>query len=164
LSHSNITNVQQLDQLKPASYRHVSDNQLEYGLGIGRDVNGNPLQFGSRRQSGIAFRGVALHSSARAAYRWDGSPGKFLTEVQLAPTAGRLGSVICKVVLARGGNLQTVSEFSLRAGDGVTSHLVDIDIDGAQLVVLVVEKADQGQVGDHVLWLDARFSTPDAKP
>lgn len=160
LSYSNVDKVQRLDQLKPISYRHVSDNQLEFALGNGRDVYGNPLQFGRRRQAGIVFSGLALHSSAQAAYRWDSSPGKFLAEVRLAPSVGKIGSVVCKVLLARHGNLQNVSEFSLRADDHSASQLVEIDISDAQLVALVVEKADRNQIGDHVFWLDARFVTP----
>lgn len=157
LSHADINKTQRLDQLKPRSYRHVPEGYLEYALGVGRDVNGHPLKVGSRRRAGIAFYGLALHSSSQAAYAWDRSPGKFLAEVQIAPSASTSGSVTCKVLVARSGNLQTLSEFHLSTRNSAPSHMVDIDITNAQLVVLVVEKADHGQFGDHTLWLDARF-------
>jgi NPCBM/NEW2 domain len=161
LSYPQIANVQQLDQMKPASYRHVADNKLEFNLGVGRGVYGELLRIGQRGNAGIVVHGLALHSRAQVAYLWDKSPGKFLAEVMLAPSAGPTGNALCQVLVARGGNLQTATEFRVSSNSNPkqqsTSHLVDVDITDAQLVVLVVEKADHGQLGDHVQWLDARF-------
>lgn len=158
LCASNIANVQQLDQLKPAKYSYVSDSQLEFNLGVGRDVYGNLMQIGSQRRAGLVFSGLALHSSAQATYRWNRSPGRFLAEVRLAESENRLGNVICKVLLVRGGKIETATEFPLSARNA-QPQVVDVDLLDAQLVVLVVEKAEQGQFGDHVLWLDARFAS-----
>jgi hypothetical protein len=151
--------VQFLSDLKPASYRNLSDNALTWELGIDRDVYGKPLLL----CEGFAAKGLALHSSSQVAYRWDGSAGQFLAEVQLAPpdpmAAPNLGSVNCQILVAREGKLQRQKEFQLSRNlrsPEVASVDVDIDLSNAQLIVLVVEKSDFGQYADHVFWLDAR--------
>jgi NPCBM/NEW2 domain len=163
LSSVELENVQRLDALKYAAYKHLSDNQLDFPLGVNRDVYGKPLTALAkyplaRHQAGIIFHGLAMHSSAQVAYRWDRSPGKLLAEVRLADPTARLGNVQCKVMLARQTKLEEALQFSLQVDDiSLASKLVEVDLRDAQLVVLVVEKALQGQYGDHVFWLDARI-------
>ncbi|MCA9132122.1 MAG: NPCBM/NEW2 domain-containing protein [Planctomycetales bacterium] len=144
-----------------ASYRHLPDSTLSWQLGTDRDCLGRPLC----TSTGITPSGLAMHSDSQVAYRWDGSPARLLAEVRLAlppPQAdGRLGSVHCQVLLAREGALQTVHEFSLdrrpTAPHGSVEY-IDLDITGAKLIVLVTEKSDFAQYGDHCLWLDARVT------
>lgn len=150
-----------LSQRRPASYRQLSDSTLTWPLGEDRSVFGLPLA----NPQGLLFRGLAMHSDSQAAYRWDGSAGRLLAEVQMAPPQpaahSRLGSVRCQVMLARDGALESVSDFSLsRATDAADqqSKLLDVDVTGAKLIVLVVESSDYGQYADHVQWLDARIA------
>lgn len=153
-----------LSDLEPASYRHLGDSKLEWELGIDKDLLSRPLM----TAGGTVHRGLATHSSSQVAYRWDGSAGRFLAEVVLAPpdpqANPRLGSVDCQVLLARGGKLELVQSFTLvrTSGERSTeaSANVDVDVGDAQLVVLVTDQADFGQYGDHVLWLSARFAGP----
>jgi hypothetical protein len=152
-----------LSDLVPARYRHVSDSTLRWELGIDRDLFGAALH----TDSSLYLRGLASHSSSQIAYRWDGSPVRLLAEVTLAAaapgSAAQLGSVDCQVLVARGGKLQSVHTFSLRrTAQGATQmvELIDLELRDAQLIVLVTDKSDYGQYGDHVLWLDARLSTP----
>jgi hypothetical protein len=66
-------------------------------------------------------------------------------------------------MLARGSELETVERFSLQRKPDLRTpavKLLDIDLSRAKLVVLVTEKADFGQYGDQVLWLDARIAPP----
>jgi len=149
-----------LSDLTPARYRHLPDSTLSWELGADRDVMGGPLH---TKQS-IFLRGLATHSSSQVAYRWDGSPVRMLAEVTLAAAlpgaAERLGSVACQVLIARDGKLQTVHSFSLRRsaeGTAQSVEMIDLELPDAQLIVLVTDKADYGQYGDHVLWLDARL-------
>lgn len=156
-----IPKLQRLDQLKPASYRHISDSTLEFSLGVNEDVYGKPLVLGSQRHAGIVFHGLALHGASQVAYRWDRSPAKLLAELHMADPESNLGNALCKVMLIRNGKLETVWEATVSSGpvsrrSGIP---IEIDINDAQLVVLVVEKGEQGQLGDHVLWLDARIAT-----
>ncbi len=175
VQNSPIGKVQRLDQLKPASYRHISDSTLEFSLGVNEDVYGKPLVLGSQRHAGIVFHGLALHGASQVAYRWDRSPAKLLAELHMADPESKLGNALCKVMLVRSGKLETVWEATLSnkatsdstAGtpstsdrkQAITGIPVEIDITDAQLVVLVVEKGEQGQLGDHVIWLDARIAT-----
>ncbi|MEO8270006.1 MAG: NPCBM/NEW2 domain-containing protein [Aureliella sp.] len=155
-----------LSDLSPARYRHLPDSTLRWELGTDRDVLGAALH----TEHSIFLRGLATHSSSQVAYRWDGSPVRLLAEVTLAAappnSAERLGSVACQVLVARDGELQTVHSFSLqRAAEGAVQPLeiLDLDLRDAKLIVLVTDKADYGQYGDQVLWLDARLA-PDLRP
>lgn len=151
-----------LSDLPPASYRHLPDSTLRWELGVDRDVLGAPLH----TESGIFQRGLATHSSSQVAYRWDGSPVRLLAEATLAAApAGatdRLGSVACQVLVASSGALRTVHTFQLQrpaAGSAPSVELIKLDLKDARLIVLVTDKADYGQYGDHLLWLDARLSS-----
>ncbi len=158
--------TQFLSDLTPASYRHLSDSTLTWELGFDRDVFSQPLH----SEKGIFQKGMATHSSSQVAFRWDGSAAQFLAEARMAApapqAAPRLGSVRCQVLLARAGKLQTVHDFSLgRIAPGAHSEpdrkaieLITVDLLGAELVVLVTDKADFAQYGDHLLWLDARIT------
>ncbi len=150
-----------LSDLAPARYRHLSDSTLHWELGTDRDVMGAALH----TEHSIFLRGLATHSSSQVAYRWDGSPVRLLAEATLAAappgSAQRLGSVACQVLVARGGELQTVLSFSMqRATEGTAQpiEMLELDLQDAKLIVLVTDKADYGQYGDHILWLDARLN------
>lgn len=155
------TGTQLLSDMQVASYRHVGDSSLSWELGVKRDLFGRSLH----DQRAIYAHGLATHSTSQVAYRWDGSPGRLLAEVVVAappPQAvERLGNVNCQILLARGGKLEPAHSFIVarRATDGATlNQLVDLDISNAKLIVLVTDKADFGQYGDQVLWLDARVA------
>jgi hypothetical protein len=155
--------IQYLNDLTAASYRHVADSSLTWPLGINRNVYGRSLH----TSQAIFSRGLATHSACQVAYRWDGSSARLLAEVAFAAASPQaepgLGSVQCQVMLARGGELETVERFSLtRRPDGhpLPGRLLNIDLSRAKLIVLVTEKADYGQYGDQVLWLDARIAPP----
>lgn len=146
-----------LSDLEPARYRLLDEAQeLSWPLGRNQDLFGRVLF----KQSQPVRNSLVIHSPAQAAYRWDGSAGKFLAEVQLLPVADAagtsLGSALCKVLVARAGQLQEVFNSGVLRAE-TPSVAIAIDISDAQLVVLLVEEADQGTVGDHALWREARF-------
>lgn len=148
-----------VSDLPVASYRHVTDSSLTWPLGVDLDVQGHPLM----TAQGILTKGMAMHSSSQAAFRWDGSPARFLAEVVFAqPESGaneQLGSVSCQLMVAQGGKLMTRAAYELKRTSNThpDSAVFDVDVSGAQLVVLVTEQLDYAQLGDHVLWLDARI-------
>lgn len=153
--------VRYLSQLPVAQFKHLGDSTLQWDLGVDRDVLGRPLQIGA----GSIDRGLAMHSASQVAFRWDGGTGRLLAEALLAPLESgamrALGSVRCQVLLAKSGKLETALSFELaRRGSALKSQVVDVDLAGAQLIVLVVEAGDFGQFGDHVTWADARIATP----
>lgn len=146
-----------LADIEPASYKHIAQSQLTWPLGRNRDLLGQPLM----SSLGVIERGLATHSSSQVAYRLDGSEKKFLAEVLLAkPSDGadeRLGSAVCQIMVARSGKLQQVATFNLDRSENLPKR-IEVDISGAQLLVLVTEQADFAQYGDHVLWLEARVT------
>lgn len=150
----------QLDRENPAAYRNLSENSLQWELGINQDLRGKPLQY----QQGIVNTGLSMHSDSQVAYRWAGEPGSLLIEAVLAPpqvyAKKQLGSVECKILLAKGGELQTAVEFTLnRRSDSPPRKLLEVDVTDAQLIVLLVEHSDYSTYGDEVYWLNPRIAT-----
>ena len=149
-------NTSFLADLEPASYKHIPQSQLNWPLGRNRDLLVRPLM----TSLGIMDRGLATHSTSQVAYRLSGNEQRLLAEVQFAkPAEGaneQLGSVNCQVLVARSGKLQPLTEFHLDRSRS-EPHLLNLDITGSQLLVLVTDQADFAQYGDHILWLDARI-------
>lgn len=151
------TNVTFLADLEPANYRNISHTRIPWPLGKNRDLLGRPLM----NAIGVIDRGLSMHSSSQAAYRWDGSAARLLSEVLLAAppnsVSSDLASVNGQVLVARGGKLETVMNFEIDRNT-TESILVDVDLTGVQLVALVTEQGNFGPYGDHLLWLDARIA------
>jgi hypothetical protein len=154
-----------LSELEPASYRQASDNQLTWELGRDVDCYGKPLiiRMEEHAAPGIVPKGLAMHAPAQVAFRLEPTQRRFLAQATLAlpdpQTTLRFGNVVCRVLVARNGKLEEVQQFSLSAtAADQPQQLVDVDLTGAQLLVLLVEKGEFGSLGDHVLWLDARVA------
>jgi hypothetical protein len=153
-----------VSSLEPARYRFMDERgELAWPLGRDQDLFGKPLFV----DDDSVAHAVVLHSPAQVAYRWDGRKAKFLCEVSIARPATDLatsvGSAQCRVLVARDGQLvELLKTSTVRPGDRPLA--IDVDISDAQLVVLLAEEADQGSVGDHVLWRDARFVLAETQP
>ncbi len=148
-----------LSDLAPADYKFLSNRGTRWELGRDVDVYGRPLLASDR---GIVPTGLALHASSRVAYRHDGRPGRLRSEVLLALPQSpeqRLGSVGVQVLVAREGRLQQAEALQLRRSEPAV-HRVDVELEGVQLIVIVVDQWDYEQLGDHVLWLHARIDPP----
>lgn len=153
--------TKRLSGFEVAQYKHLSDNELVWKLGSGKDCYGRPL-FVDQPWQGIIPDGLAMHSTSQVAFRSDGKASRLLAELRIA-TPRLAGSVRhadlrCRVLVARDGKLSEVANLALDRDR--SSQLLDCDVAGAQLVVLRVESADRGQLGDHVLWLDVRLFEP----
>lgn len=146
-----------LDSLEPARYRFAQQKgELTWDLGRNQDLFGQPLSIAGE----TVPHGIAMHAPSQVAYRWDGRPAKFLAEVGLYRTPDGLptpvGSAECTVLVARQGKLVEIYRSPVLRPTAPAAP-VEVDISDAQLVVLLVEQADQGPVGDHVLWREARL-------
>lgn len=150
--------VSWLSQIEPTRYQRLTeDNDILWPLGRDLDLFGKSLE----SRYGLISRAIVLHSRSQAAYRLDGRPSKFLAEASLYQpfryANSSLGSVQCKVLLARDGKLVEVFKSrTLRAADPIVP--IEIDLKSAQLLVLIAEEADQGTWGDHLLLRDARIA------
>lgn len=146
-----------LSSLEPAQYRFLQkDGQLTWPLGRDRDLFGQPVLVGDD----LVPRCVIVHAPAQVAYRWDGRPARFLAQMSVIgrrdDLSAEIGSVNCKVLVARKGKLvEAFQSSTMRPSDLPVD--VEVDLSGARLIALLVEEADQGAVGDHALWRDARL-------
>lgn len=152
--------IQWLSAIEPARYRFAEGSgELTWQLGRDKDLFGQPLIIAGE----AVLHGIAMHAPSQVAYRWDGRAAKLLAEVSLYGPADGLptpvGSAECKVLVARQGKLVEIFRSPvLRAATHAVP--VELDVSDAQLIVLLVEQADQGPIGDHVLWRDVRLVPP----
>lgn len=97
-----------------------------------------------------------MHSAARAVYRVPEGVSKFAAAVALDDSAGKSGSVVFRVYRVTAGGAEQAFESEVVRG-GEAPLPVEVSLDGAAAVVLVVDYADYGDQQDHANWLDARF-------
>ncbi len=139
-------NVQWLSRMEPARYRWLpsAGNRLDWPLGRDRDLFGEPLF----DKNSTMRHSLTMHAPSQAAYRWDGSAGKFLSEVSLwsDPRSSEplVGSAICKVLVGRNQKLDEVFR-SETLRPGAKPQAVTVDITGGQLVVLLSRKPTKAQ-------------------
>ncbi len=150
-----------LSELEPARYRLLeSTSQVPWPLGRDRDLFGKSLP---DEHGNLIEHALVVHAPAQVAYRADAKSQRLLAELSLLPPSPSgspgpaFGSARCEVLVARNNQLTSVwkSEI-LRPGQPPVP--VDADVSNAQLIVLLVDQADQGPLGDQVLWRDARLS------
>ena len=151
-----------LGDLEPARYRLLdSDSQVPWPLGRNRDLFGKRI-FDATGQA--VEHALVIHSPAQTAYRWDGKTARLVAMIEIlggqemAGPEPLVGSAQCQVLVGRDGQLVKAWQSEvLRAGQSAV--LVDADISRAQLIVLLVDQADMGTIGDHVMWRDVRVVT-----
>lgn len=153
--HGNPADCQWLGELEPARYRIITEaGQLNWPLGRDRDLFQQKLW----KAGQPVEHGVCMHAPSQVAYRWDGTPGKLIAELSLLVESSdsSVGSIEGKVLVARGGALEEVYSSGVLRPTSPAAY-VAIDLAQAQLVVLLVGEADQGPMGDHALWREARL-------
>ena len=144
--------LQYLSQTEAADYRHVPYFNIPWPYSRDQNLLGDRLQSNGKSY----LTGISAHSASRIVYPLDGRFRRFEAEVALDDVAGRQGSVVFRVYLVRGGELQEVfASKILRGGD--PSQAVTVDLEGATHLALVVDYADRGDELDHANWLDARL-------
>jgi len=103
-----------------------------------------------------AFTGLGIRAPARVRYRFERPVRRLASLVAIDDAAGLEGSVIVRVLArdAAGRTREVHASPILRGGDD--PHAIDIDLEGAVGVELVVEPASGGTVFDRTIWLDPR--------
>lgn len=146
-----------LSDKEASSYKHIDWLTNKWPLGRDRDLMGRRLQ----GKQGTIEKGLAMHATSQAAFRWDKSPGQFLAAVKLAPTAEpgltNRGNAVAKVMALKAGKLETLyTSAAIQVNSPPES--ISLSIEGAELIILIVDAGSDGTLGDHVLWLDSRIS------
>jgi hypothetical protein len=150
-----------LSDIEAASYKHVDWLTSTWPLAKDRDLLGRRLMtvYGSNDR-GVVEKGLAMHATSQAAYRWDKSSARLLSSVVLASPAesglSSPGQAIAKVMGLKGGKLEPLYTSPLINAQSPPQD-ISIPLEGVELIVLIVDAGPGGTLGDHVLWLDARI-------
>ncbi len=146
-----------LSDLPARSYKSLPFLDVEWPLGVNENVLGGRL----RSNDTIAFKGIGMHSTSRVVFDLDGKYQEFQAELALDDQAGRLGSVIYRVLVEspdaadkREWKLDFTSPI-IRGGDEPLP--LSLDVTNATRIALLVEMADRGDVRDYANWLNARL-------
>jgi len=101
--------------------------------------------------------GLAMHSASRTIFEVEPGHKQFVTELGIEDSAASQGSVAGQILLQRPtGKWETVSR-PVVVRHGETPQLIVVPLGDAVRITLVIDFADQGDMGDHAVWLDPRF-------
>lgn len=102
------------------------------------------------------FTACRLHAPARVAYRFAKPAARLRAVVAIDDSAGQGGSVVVSIRTGSDGERRDAfTSAVIRGGDEPLA--VDVPLDGAREVELVVDPADAGTVLDRTIWLDPRI-------
>ena len=147
--------VAYLSDFEPAAYRHEPYLELPWPYRRDRNALDGVLVVGDRTYA----KGLGLHSAARLTYELDVRHARFAAAVAVDDAARGRGSVVFRVFLRRGEELEEAfASPVMRGGDGPRPIVVDLA--GATELSLVVDYADRGDERDYADWLDARLESP----
>ncbi len=143
----------------PVRYRHLPQWTVHRDLRRNAGLDGKLMYSHGK----ILLRGVAMPGNSQATWRLDPKKDKrFLAEVivPISQTSDKqFGSIIAKVLISRNRSLITAWESPiLRAGDA--PEVANVDVSGAELIVLIVDAADFGDTSDEAYWIDPRIYSP----
>ncbi|MBN1854214.1 MAG: NPCBM/NEW2 domain-containing protein [Pirellulales bacterium] len=141
-----------LSDMTPEYYKHIPYLDIPWPYYADRNVLAGRLRVGNL----VYSKGIGVHSSARLVYKLQGSPRRFAADVAIDDAAGQRGSAIFRVLLAKDGKWHDVFTSPVIRG-GQMPQPVDVEIDNAQGLALVVDYADYGDELDYANWIDARL-------
>lgn len=112
-----------------------------------RLIDGSPIILGGQRYR----HGVTIHSEASLVWPIDGAFIRFQSAVGIADALGFEGDCIVRIRI----DDAEVWQARIRGGDAV--RRVDIACDGGKRLQVVVEMGERYDIGDHVVFADARL-------
>lgn len=142
--------VRMLAGLGPVRAREGSGDKTTWPLVRGGTLTGDwPTARGT-----TAFTGLGIHAPARIRYRLEKPATRLTAQVAIDDSAGQGGSVTVGVVAtdASGRSREVHASPILRGGDPL--HAIEVGLDGATEIELIVDPADVGSVLDRTIWLD----------
>ncbi|WP_406696680.1 NPCBM/NEW2 domain-containing protein [Singulisphaera sp. Ch08] len=111
-------------------------------------VDGSPLRLAGQ----VYDRGLGTQSRTILAYRLMPGDRRFQAIVGLDDRAGPLGSVVFRVLVD--AQERFISP-PISARD--TPKAIDVDVEGAKLLILITEFGERGEVRDFADWVEARL-------
>ncbi len=147
--HVRGPNVVYLSEQEPAATQYVGYLGAHPGtFGKNATWDGHDLRMGGVRYD----RGLGTLPRSLLAFRLDPSDQRFQAVVGLDERAGELSSVVFRVLVD--GQERFASPPTSRRDAPVP---VDVNVSGAQLLILVTEFGDRGDVQDVADWAEARL-------
>jgi hypothetical protein len=136
------------------SDREANGTQYEAYVGPTRPYRRNASVSGETlRLAGRPFdRGLGTQSRTLLAYKLEPGSRRFQASVGLDDRAGPLGNVVFKVMVDK-----KVSYESPPMSPGEPPRAVDVEVSGAQFLILITEFGERGDVQDHADWVEARI-------
>lgn len=140
-----------LSDLPPLAYKHTPFLNLTWPLKLNRNAVGGRL----RSTLGVHEKGVGMHSRSRVAFETNGAK-RFQASVAIDQAVGNNGSVEFRVYKNVGGEWSPAWSSGVVRGGEPPQH-VNISVEEAAAILLIVDFADRGDTHDYANWLDARF-------
>ncbi len=142
------TRMVNLSELTPSSVDQVSffDRKMPYVKD--KSWNDRPLKLDGKTYS----RGLAVHSRCILTYDLAGEYGTFRSLVGFDDEAGSRGRVICRVIA---DDQELFAKPDFRASDKPV--LVQVSVKGAKQLRLEVDFGEDEDIGDRVIWANARL-------
>jgi len=137
-----------LSDLRPVEARQTPYLEIEHPHRIDLSQGGRPLQLGGVRYG----RGLGVHARSDLTYELAGGFKTFAATVGVDVEVGSAGSVVFRVL----GDDKVLYESPVMRG-GDDSREITVDVHGVLLLRLVVDFADNGDLGDHADWANARL-------
>jgi hypothetical protein len=136
-----------LSDMKPASVEQTPFFDRVYAYKNDKSLDGKPIQL----QDGSYARGIAVHSRCRLTYDVGGRYDEFRSKVGFQQPEGKIGDCIVRVT----GNGKTLFENLNAKGDDKVFE-IKVPLTGIQKLTLEVDYGKNQDVGDRVVWANAR--------
>jgi hypothetical protein len=111
-------------------------------------LGGGPLKL----SDGTYSKGLAVHSRCVLEYALDGRFERFKTKLGFEPGAGTMGRAAVRVL----GDGKTLFENADAKGEDKPTA-IDVEVTGVAKLTLEVDFGQGQDVGDRVIWADARL-------
>jgi hypothetical protein len=136
-----------LSDLRPVEARHTPYLEIEHPHRVNESQGGRSLQL-----SGVRYgRGLGVHARSDLTYELAGGFKTFAATIGVDAEVGNAGSVVFRVL----GDDKVLYESPVMRG-GDEAQPITVNVGGVLLLRLVVDFADNGDLGDHADWANAR--------
>lgn len=148
-----------LETLKPSEYQQQSLDVLSWPLQVGRNVLGEPMRLRDERGQVVTLdSGIGVHAPCLVAYDLGGGYQRFLATVGIDESAGKFADVNL-VVKVDGKEAFRADHVKWQE----PARQINIPVQGARRLELIVEAGDHFDVQDRVNWARASLLRDKAK-
>lgn len=148
-----------LETLKPSEYQQQSLDVLSWPLQVGRNVLGEPMRLRDERGQVVTLdSGIGVHAPCLVAYDLGGGYQRFLATAGIDESAGKYADV--NLVVKVDGK-ETFRADHVKWQE--PARQINIPVQGARRLELIVEAGDHFDVQDRVNWARASLLRDKAK-